>query len=196
MATTESGVGIGIVQDVQMAPFRPFDDFLLDKARFELPSFKDLQKWNNRMVGNLLYYQTNYLSIILVIFVLIGIIHPKDMVLGAIAIIVGIAVILYALSRQPDAVRFKKEHPLITLSAIVLSGYFFIYVLASVVVFLYSIALPMLLVCLHASLRLRNFKSKANQLREDLGVQKTIMGKLLQLLGIDAEMAIKFGQQQ
>lgn len=46
--------------DLSFAPFRSLDDFILSSARFQLPSFNELEKWSNRVLANLLYYQTNY----------------------------------------------------------------------------------------------------------------------------------------
>lgn len=61
MATTEGNTTVG---GVQFAPLRPLDDFILGSARFQLPNFKDFEKWGNRVVKNLCYYQTNYLIVI------------------------------------------------------------------------------------------------------------------------------------
>lgn len=58
--------------DFEIAPLRPLDDFVLDSARFQIPNFKDLEKWGNRVSSNLLYYQTNYLLLAACIFVIVG----------------------------------------------------------------------------------------------------------------------------
>lgn len=42
----------------EFPPFRTLYDYL---SEFQLPNYKDLGKWNNRIVNNLVYYQTNYL---------------------------------------------------------------------------------------------------------------------------------------
>lgn len=60
------------MEDMKMAPFRQIDDFILNAARFEIPLYKDLDKWANRIVSNLLYYQTNYFGLILIVFLLVG----------------------------------------------------------------------------------------------------------------------------
>ena len=57
--------------DLQVASLRSLDDFLLESARFQIPNFKDLEKWNNRVYQNLLYYQTNYFLTYFVIFLLV-----------------------------------------------------------------------------------------------------------------------------
>uniref|UniRef100_A0A914VZ13 PRA1 family protein n=1 Tax=Plectus sambesii TaxID=2011161 RepID=A0A914VZ13_9BILA len=175
-------------QDVEVAPLRSPDDFILGKARYQVPPFKDLQKWNNRILSNLLYYQSNYLVLVLAVFLLVGFVHPKDMILGFASLATVIAVVLYATSKNPEALQFKRDHPVATLIAIVLAGYFVVYVLGSVIVFLYGIAMPLLLVCIHASIRLRNLKAKINQKMEAAGFKKTVMGKLLETIGVEVEL--------
>jgi hypothetical protein len=58
--------------EVEISPLRSLDDFLLESARFQIPNFKDLEKWGNRVIKNLLYYQTNYFVLAVVIFILVG----------------------------------------------------------------------------------------------------------------------------
>lgn len=57
---------------VEIAPLRPWDDFFPGSERFGKPDVHDLAKWNNRVVSNLLYYQTNYLATAIVVFLLVG----------------------------------------------------------------------------------------------------------------------------
>jgi hypothetical protein len=58
--------------EVEISPLRSLDDFLLESARFQIPNFKDFEKWGNRVINNLLYYQTNYFVLAVVIFLLVG----------------------------------------------------------------------------------------------------------------------------
>uniref|UniRef100_A0A3B3BK89 PRA1 family protein n=1 Tax=Oryzias melastigma TaxID=30732 RepID=A0A3B3BK89_ORYME len=57
---------------VQPPPLRSLDDFLLCSARFAVPDLRDLDRWNNRMINNLLYYQTNYLLSALGLLLIVG----------------------------------------------------------------------------------------------------------------------------
>lgn len=57
---------------MELPPLRSLDDFLLESARFQIPNLKDLDKWGNRVVNNLLYYQTNYFFMSVVIFLIVG----------------------------------------------------------------------------------------------------------------------------
>lgn len=61
-----------ITGDVEIAPLRTLDDFLLESARFQVPNFKDLEKWSKRIQNNLLYYQTNYFVTSCLVFLIVG----------------------------------------------------------------------------------------------------------------------------
>ena len=58
--------------DFEIAPLRSLDDFLLESARFQIPNVNDLEKWGKRVSSNLLYYQSNYFLMSLIIFVIVG----------------------------------------------------------------------------------------------------------------------------
>ena len=57
---------------VDIAPFQSLDEFILDTSRFGLPNYGDPEKWANRIINNLLYFQTNYIMLAIIIFALIG----------------------------------------------------------------------------------------------------------------------------
>lgn len=58
--------------DVELAPLRPVSDFLLEGARFQVPDIQDLERWANRIINNLLYYQSNYMLMAVLVFLLVG----------------------------------------------------------------------------------------------------------------------------
>lgn len=58
--------------ELGIAPLRSLDDFLLESARFQVPNYRDLEKWGKRVVNNLLYYQTNYMLMSLMMFIIVG----------------------------------------------------------------------------------------------------------------------------
>lgn len=58
--------------ELEFPRLRTLDDFLLESARFQIPNFKDFEKWGNRVVNNLLYYQTNYLFLAAIVFLIVG----------------------------------------------------------------------------------------------------------------------------
>ncbi|KAG1683576.1 PRA1 family protein 3 [Nymphon striatum] len=138
-----------MASEIEICPLRGLNDFLLESARFQVPNFKDLDKWENRIINNLLYYQTNYMVSAIIIFLFVGIMSPGKMLCGMLAI----------------------------------CGYFIVYVLGSVFVFLFGIVLPIIVVLIHASLRLRNMKNKLANKMESVGLRKTPMSIFLETIG-------------
>lgn len=84
---------------LQFAPLRSLDDFVLESARFQVPS-SDLVKWNNRIVKNLLYYQTNYMLLMGLFNIIMGTIHPSKIILGISIIIISVILIKYVLNND------------------------------------------------------------------------------------------------
>jgi len=187
-SSTDLTKSFQLTPDLHVAPIRNLDDFLLGNARFQVPPYNDLNKWSHRITSNLLYYQTNYFAIIMAVFFLVSLLHPRDMLLGFACICLAFAVFAYATSANNDAVTFKKEHPLISLAVILCAGYFLVYMIGSVIVFFFSMALPMLLVFVHASFRLRTMANKLANKIEAVGFTKTIMGRILDVLGLKVEL--------
>ena len=56
---------------VQFPPVRSLQDFITD-AQFTAPTFHDRDRMENRMVNNLIYYQTNYFLSAILILILVG----------------------------------------------------------------------------------------------------------------------------
>lgn len=174
--------------DVKFAPFRPIEDYLLESARFQPPDFNDPERWANRVMNNLLYYQTNYFFTIVVVHLLIGLMNPGQMLLGLIAICSVFAIFVSLSNNQAELRRFKRHHPVACSVAIVAGGYAVMYLFGSIMVFLFGIALPLALVLIHASMRLRNTKSKITNKLEQIGFVRTPMGLLLEALGQEQEV--------
>ncbi|WKY06090.1 hypothetical protein Q1695_006357 [Nippostrongylus brasiliensis] len=164
--STEAEFPYRLANGVELPPFRTLKDFLIGKARFELPPYNDLPRWNNRIISNLLYYQTNYFVIFAVLFILQSFFNSQDLALGLTAIVVVAGVVRFAISDNPTFYQARRDHPLITLGAIILSFYFFIQVLPSVLTVLFSVLFPLFLILCHASIRLRDFMSKVTQTAE------------------------------
>ncbi|VDM29060.1 unnamed protein product [Toxocara canis] len=137
---------------------------------FKMPPFRDLPRWNNRILSNLLYFQTNYFAITLVLVVLSSVLHASDTIIGLSAIAL---------------IQARREHALATLGGFVIASYYFIYTIGSVIVVLFTLAVPLLFVMLHASVRLRNLKAKINHQLERVGLKKTPMARFLELIGVD-----------
>ncbi|XP_011307157.1 PRA1 family protein 3 [Fopius arisanus] len=172
--TNLSSSGVGL------PPLRSLDDFILESARFQIPNFKDLDKWNNRVVQNLLYYQTNYFFMAIVIFLIVGLIHPGKMLLGMIAMAVVLAIFAYMSTEGRAIHNFKKKNPLAGLIVIVFGTTFVAYTLGSLLVFFIGILLPFCVTFIHASLRLRSIKNKVVNKIEGIGLRRTPMGVFLE----------------
>ncbi|XP_060537223.1 PRA1 family protein 3 [Cylas formicarius] len=174
--------------EIEIAPLRSLDDFLLEAARFQIPNIKDLEKWGNRVTSNLLYYQTNYFLSALSIFVIVGIIHPIKMACGFLATAVIFMVFIYVTNEKASAAQFKRQHPIVSLFLIFAGCYFVAYMLKSLLIFLFGILLPFAVIFIHASLRLRNIKNKIANKVENLGLKRTPMGIFLEEMGLENEI--------
>lgn len=177
--------------DVQVAPLRSWDDFIPGHDRFAVPDFKDISKWNNRVVSNLLYYQTNYLVVAATVFSIVGFLNPLNMLLGMVVVILVFTAFVWA-SHNKDFIRkFKKHYPAAFVVTIMVLSYFLISIFGGVMVFLFGITFPLFLMFLHASLRLRNIKNKVENKMESIGLKKTPMGIILDLLEQQEETVSK-----
>ncbi|VDK43415.1 unnamed protein product [Anisakis simplex] len=187
-ANDASGINSGhwkLFNDLEIPPLRSFSEFIANKARFELPNFRDLPRWNNRLVSNLLYFQTNYMMLMLVLIIAASAFHTSDTIVGVSAIFVLSAAVFFSVSTNPTIEQARREHALATLVAFVLASYYFIYAIRAVIVVLFVLAFPLVIIFVHASLRLRNLKAKINHQVERIRTKKTLMARLLELLAVD-----------
>ncbi|XP_066500142.1 PRA1 family protein 2 [Hoplias malabaricus] len=173
--------------DVQPPPLRSLDDFVLSSARFAAPDIRNLERWNNRIINNLLYYQTNYILSAFVFLLLVGYFQPFQLILGATVVVLVFLGFVWAAENKAVVRRFRRNHPSICLVAILGSSYFLVSVLGEVAVFLFGITFPILLILVHASMRMRNLKNKVENKLESIGLKRTPMGLLLEALGQEQE---------
>jgi len=175
------------IGSIELPPLRPVDDFILDGARFSVPPFKDLEKWNNRILHNLVYYQTNYFLMILVIFAIVGMLHPNEVLTGFMCIGAVVGVAFGVFSANSDALQFKRDHPVVTLCAMVVVMYLLVSTMSSIVVFLYGLCLPLLVMFVHASCRLRSVRNKIVAQLDKFSVKRTAMGNILEALNVEVD---------
>ncbi|XP_059800284.1 PRA1 family protein 3-like [Hypanus sabinus] len=173
--------------EVKFAPLRAWDDFLFGSTRFAQPDFRDLAKWNNRVVSNLLFYQTNYFVVAVCVFLLIGFMNPLEIILGGAVVTVIFMGSVWASENKATIGNFKRQHPTFFVLAVLMMSYFFISIIGGVMVFLLGITLPLFLIFVHSSLRLRNLQNKFENKMEEVGLKKTPMGILLNALGQEQE---------
>ncbi|KAG7477497.1 hypothetical protein MATL_G00070230 [Megalops atlanticus] len=173
--------------DVQPPPLRTMDDFLLGSARFSIPDVRNLERLNNRIINNLLYYQSNYFVSVIIFLVIVGYFRPMQLFLGATVVTLVFLGFVWAAENQASIRRFRRTHPSLSLTAILGASYLLLSVLGGVAVFLFGIACPILFVLIHASVRLRSLKNKLENKLESIGLKRTPMGLLLEALGQEQE---------
>ncbi|XP_053195119.1 PRA1 family protein 2 [Scomber japonicus] len=172
---------------VQPPPLRSLDDFVLSSARFAVPDLRDLDRWNNRIINNLLYYQSNYFLSALGFLLLVAYFQPFQLLVGAMVVTLLFLGFVWAAENQAPIRRFRRNHPAACVLAILLVSYLLLSVVGGVAVFLFGIAFPILMVLVHASVRLRSLKNKLENKLESIGLKRTPMGLLLEALGQEQE---------
>jgi len=145
---------------VKVVAPRPIDDFLLDKKRYELP--KDVISCNNRLLSNLHYYETNYFIILLLTSLLISYITPAKWFIGLFAIVLSVGSFIYGTSKQPQMKAIYEDHPFLFMALNLLAAYLVVHCLDAVSTFILSITTPLLIIFLHASLRIKGKESVSN----------------------------------
>uniref|UniRef100_A0A8C9RN50 PRA1 family protein n=1 Tax=Scleropages formosus TaxID=113540 RepID=A0A8C9RN50_SCLFO len=130
--------------DVQPPPLRSLDDFILGSARFAVPDIRNFERLNNRIINNLLYYQSNYFLSVIIFLAVVGYVQPMQLFLGATVVTLAFLGFVWAAENQASVRRFRRTHPSLSLTAILGASYLFLTVLGGVAVFLFGIAFPIL----------------------------------------------------
>lgn len=178
----------------ELPPLRSLDDFLLGSARFQMPNFQDLEKWGNRVTKNLLYYQTNYFVMGVIMIVLFALYNPGQTILGvtSVALLIGAFVFINPnqIQGQPQQQQFAGSTGWIYLGGIVAAAYFILYLFSSVLYVALIVLLPFCVSFVHSSFRLRNLRNKlSNAIDEKL--RYTPMGVFLEAMSLSVESIVK-----
>ncbi|KAM6977215.1 PRA1 family protein 3-like [Aplochiton taeniatus] len=176
---------------MELAPLRPWEDFFPGVDRLAKPDFGDLSKWNNRVISNLLYYQTNYFAVAIVVFLIVGFLNPFGMFLGGAVVALIFMASVWAGENKTFIKNFKRKNPSLFVIAIMGTSYFVLSLCGGVLVFIFGITFPLLLILIHASLRLRNIKNRLENKIEGVGLKKSPMGIILDLLDQQEERVNK-----
>ncbi|CEF71639.1 Jwa ortholog [Strongyloides ratti] len=149
-----------IYQDICIPPPRSIYDFLSTKnfsSGFGLPDFKDTKRWNNRIQKNLHYYQIK--PLFFVIAVMAPIIVPK----------------YYPIP--------NKQHESIIMASgpMIVAGIMFATFSGILYGFMWNLII-MLLIFIHASLRLRNIDNKISNTVGKIARRRTVMSEILDIL--------------
>lgn len=176
---------------VEQTPLRSWEDFFPGWEMFCKPDGKDLTIWSNRVVSNLLYYQTNYIAIALVAFIVVGCLNTEGMVA---AMALGSAIFLgsvWAAEHQDFMGSLKRVNPVVFGIGLTVTSYILLCMLGSIMWFLSAISLPLALILAHASYRLCNMKNMMEYKKEALGLKRSPMGHLLLAMGQQEEKLVK-----
>ncbi|KAH8391879.1 hypothetical protein KR215_007031, partial [Drosophila sulfurigaster] len=204
--STSSSVGdaaAALSGNLQLPPLRTLDDFVLGSARFQLPNLKDFDKWGNRVVKNLLYYQTNYFLVFLAIYGVMIAFNPTKILSGLIVQALLIAIIWQFFSSKSKtsfiASRLTGGNQILAaqqaqqkwyiLAGALLASYLFLHLMSAVLLTAFTLLLPISVTFIHASLRLRNIKNKLANTIESFG-PSTPMGALLDALNVRADAVL------
>lgn len=132
------------MNNFQFAPLRSLDDFLLESARFQVPNFGDFEKWGNRVVKNLLYYQTNYFILAAIELIIIGLVQPMKIVLGMVALAAVFYAILmiYGPNKSASTQQLQSVNKYAVLGLLLGIAYIFLYMFDAVLLVAFAVLLP------------------------------------------------------
>ena len=102
----------------------------LSNIRFQVPDYQNLQKFQNRIVSNLIYYQTNYALSAMAIFGLITFMNPFKMSVGILTMTLVFGLLYYLDASQVQVKKVKKDHPTLIMLGTFLAAYFFIHLVS------------------------------------------------------------------
>lgn len=103
------------------------------------------------------------------------------------ALALAVAVLLYLKSNRPAVQQFQREHPFLTVTGVFLVGWFMVYLFDFVAVFLTATLLPVLLMFLHASCRMRGLRNKLNDALETTGLRRSPMAIVLDYVQVSMD---------
>lgn len=176
-------------EKMKLAPFRSMSEFILDSGKYTPPTFNDLKRFNNRVISNLLYYQTNYFAISVAVFGLFLLIQFGRLLTGAFGIGFTLATGLFAMDRIPQAASLRRAYPMATYGALAVNLMVLYATLRPVMFFLLVVLVPILFWILHASMRSRGIKNKVSNKMEQIGAHvyaNTPMELIVTSLGLEA----------
>ncbi|XP_061546388.1 ADP-ribosylation factor-like 6 interacting protein 5b isoform X2 [Phycodurus eques] len=129
---------------MELAPLRTWDDFYPGTERFGKPEFGDVARWNNRMISNLMYYQTNYFAAAVVVFLIVGFLNPLGMFLGGTVVTLVFMGSVWAGENQAIIKNFKRKNPTLFVIGVMVTSYFLLSLCGGVMVFIFGITFPLL----------------------------------------------------
>lgn len=132
-----------------------------------------MERWNNRVVQNFLYYQTNYFVITAVTYALFILVNPTKTMLGLTVLGAVIWIICQYTPNLPN--RQENDKKLGLICGVVVICFVGLVGFSAVTYVLLMLLLPIVVAFVHASLRLRNIKNKVANLSIFVGLKNTPM---------------------
>ncbi|KAI1890961.1 hypothetical protein AGOR_G00158970 [Albula goreensis] len=123
----------------------------------------------------------------IVVFLIVGFLNPLGMILGGAVVTLVFVGSVWGAENKVMIKNFKKRNPTLFVLAVMGASYFLMSLFGGVMVFIFGITFPLLLVFVHASMRLRNMKNKLENKIEGVGLKKSPMGIILEALGQQEE---------
>lgn len=152
---------------IEIPKLRPWSDFAFKEARFGWFDYNNIPKWNNRMMNNLLYYQSNYFVLAVALSIVSILANPAGGIIGHF-LLAGLITVMIAYYNQSSDKRLLGANIFIILVILIYRKEF--------IYSLFFVLLSIFLSMVHASFRLRNIKNRAANL---IGITNTPMGYLL-----------------
>ncbi|CAH8520946.1 unnamed protein product [Schistosoma rodhaini] len=167
---------------MRSVPLRSFNDFLGFGARYSIPRGC---KWNERMVSNLIYYQSNYFLLSLIIIILLSALNPIPVLTGLLVICLPLMILLFLDTTTLNTI----NQPKILVPVCIVIAMLLIRFISRIILFFCVLLVPVL-ICLHALCRQRNLKNRVCKLVESvrIGEQRTLMGYMLEVFGVDVRL--------
>ncbi|XP_030403196.1 PRA1 family protein 2 isoform X1 [Gopherus evgoodei] len=162
------------MSEVRPPPLRALDDFLLGPARLAAPDPRDPQRWRNRVLNNLLYYQSNYGLGLGLALLLGGYFRPLHTLLSSSTVTLVFVTFVWAAENKAPIRRFRRSYPSASLLAMLGSAYGLVSLLGGSEVFLLTVALP-----ISREETLENSKNLEKHFLRDPGVFSSIVDRKL-----------------
>ncbi|XP_038141180.1 PRA1 family protein 3-like [Cyprinodon tularosa] len=158
-----------------MSPLKEWSDFFPGLKGFAFPN--NFREFEERLISNLLYYQTNYLVLSTAVFILAGLKDPMGFITGLAVLFAVYLVLVWAGEIQP-LLSLKRWRPLAFLITVIVVNYVVIYSFARIRKLAPPTSFILTVITPHVSFRNRGI-SEVAYMKEATGLGGSAMGILL-----------------
>lgn len=111
--------------------------------------------------------------------------NPIGLLMGLLALTTTVSLFLYLKSNKRSVQSFQADHPVLVVSGVFVTGWFLVYLIDCVAVFLTATLFPVLLMFVHSSCRKRGLKNKLNDAMETAGLRRSPMAIVLDYVQVE-----------